>query len=166
MNKNIIPAIVGLTLLFTVPAVAAPLGNQQWMQNITSSNELTPSYNEVIPVGEKKVNPIFHTVSESSLTNEEKAFVQKVKKTKGVHNQGDLYVISRGQTPNPGYGIQITGEKTSWERASVYVKLTNPQPGMMYTQVISYPTIVGKVKVPPQTSVNFLDADTEKPLFE
>lgn len=166
MNKNIIPAVIGLTILFTAPAVAAPLTNIQWFQNMTSSNELTSSYNKVIPVSEKKVNPIFTTVSESSLTNDEIAFVEKVKQTKGVHVQGDLYVIARGYAPNPGYGIEITGEKIRSGQAYVYVKLTNPQPGKMYVQMITYPYIVGKVKVPAQTTLTFIDTDTGKPLFE
>ncbi|USG67080.1 stalk domain-containing protein [Brevibacillus ruminantium] len=108
----------------------------------------------------------FKQVDFASLSQEEKDFVQQVKKTAGLHKQGDLYVISRGQSPNPGYGIEIVGTEWSWEQLKVYVKLTKPEQGRMYAQVISYPFVTARVTLPPYTTVVLLDADTKKPLFE
>lgn len=101
-----------------------------------------------------------------SLTQEEKDFIQGVKNEKGVHQQGNLYVIARGQSPNPGYGIKYVKHEISWERLIVYVELTKPQPGKMYPQVISYPYFVGKAYMPKYTTITFVDVNTGKPLFE
>ncbi|RNB80482.1 protease complex subunit PrcB family protein [Brevibacillus nitrificans] len=102
---------------------------------------------------------------EDQLTSDEKAFIEKVHKTQGIHQQGHLYVIARGESPNPGYSLKVTGTEWSWEQLRVYVKLTKPEPGMMYPQVISYPYLVAKADLPPYSTVVFLDADTKKPLF-
>ncbi|QQE75477.1 protease complex subunit PrcB family protein [Brevibacillus composti] len=108
----------------------------------------------------------FKQVDFASLTQEEKDFVQKAKGRAGVHQLGDLYVIARGQSPNPGYGIEVVGTEWSWEQLKVYVRLTKPEPGRMYAQVISYPYVLVKVKLPPYTTLVVLDADTQQPLFE
>jgi len=107
----------------------------------------------------------FTVVNDDALTAEEKAFVEQVKQKKGVHKQGNLVVIARGQVPNPGYGLAIIEQKQSFEQLFVYVKLTKPEPGRMYAQVISYPYLVGKVTLPNYTTVAFLDADTKQELF-
>ncbi|MEJ8543888.1 stalk domain-containing protein [Brevibacillus borstelensis] len=138
----------------------------RWMAE-TSGYELkwnpqTRTVDIVAPDG----NEEFKQVDVASLSEDEKAFVQKVKGTQGVHQQGDLYVIARGQSPNPGYGIEIVKTEMSWEQLKVYVKLTKPEPGRMYAQVISYPFVVAKVKLPPYTTLVVLDAATKKPLFE
>ncbi|MCM3559691.1 stalk domain-containing protein [Brevibacillus borstelensis] len=125
-------------------------------------NPQTRTVEIVAPVG----NEEFKQVDFTSLSEDEKAFVQQVKGTQGVHQKGDLYVIARGQAPNPGYGIEIVNTEMSWEQLKVYVKLTKPEPGRMYAQVISYPFIVVKVKLPPYTTLLVLDANTKKPLFE
>lgn len=107
----------------------------------------------------------FALLTADKLTQQEKAFVESVKQTQGIHRQGNLFVIARGQTPNPGFGLQVTGTEWSWEKLTVYVKMTKPEPGKMYTQVIAYPHVMAKVDLPPYTTVVFLNADTKKPLF-
>lgn len=99
------------------------------------------------------------------LTKEEQAYVESVRQKQGIYHQGNLYVIARGESPNPGYGLQVTHTQWSWEQLIVYVKLTKPEPGKMYTQAITYPYIVAKADLPSYTTVVFLDADTKKPLF-
>ncbi|MDD4237921.1 MAG: stalk domain-containing protein [Desulfotomaculaceae bacterium] len=105
---------------------------------------------------------IFTMLPMSSLNDEQKTFFEEVKNVKGVHQQGDLYVIALGDQPNPGYGIEFVKTTLSWEQATVYVRLTKPEPGKMYAQVISYPCLVGKVKLPPYTTISFVDIDTGK----
>ncbi|MFF0827799.1 stalk domain-containing protein [Brevibacillus sp. NPDC003359] len=108
----------------------------------------------------------FTLVDVDKLTEQERTFIDSVKEQQGIHKQGDLYVIARGSSPNPGYGLQISKVEQSWEQLFVYVKQTQPDPGRMYPQVISYPYLAAKVKLPPYTTVVFLDAETKKPLFE
>lgn len=160
MKTKMILIFIGLALLFTVPVAAA--------HKMNSSNIKTPSYtienNWTLDRGEKTVNTNFLQVSESTLPQEQQGFVRQSKMEKGVHNKGELYVISRGSCPNPGYGIKIVGEKATEEQTLVYVKLTNPTPGKMYAQVITTPYVVGKTKIP--SNVIFMDYDTKQPLFE
>ncbi len=105
-------------------------------------------------------------VSKDDLTKEEQDFVTGVKKTKGIHKKGNLYVIARGESPNPGYGLSIVGTEQSWEQLKVYVKMTKPEPGLMYPQVIAYPYVMARIELPPYTTVSFINADTKKLLFE
>lgn len=118
---------------------------------------------EIVSSGQ---NDSFVLVDEKQLTEAEQEFVESVKGKQGIHQQGDLYVIARGQSPHPGYGLQVTKVQQSWEQLLVYVKLTEPVPGMMYPQVITYPYLTAKVKLPPYNTIVFIDADTNKPLFE
>lgn len=104
-------------------------------------------------------------VTADKLTGEEQAYVESVRKEQGIYQKGNLYVIARGESPNPGYGLQVTHTQWSWEQLLVYVKLTKPEPGKLYTQAIAYPYIAAKADLPPYTTVVFLDADTKKPLF-
>jgi hypothetical protein len=101
-----------------------------------------------------------------SLSGEEKDFVREARLKKGIHTLGNLYVIARGESPNPGYGIQFVREEMRWEQLIVYVKLTKPEPGKLYSQVISYPYLVARVNLPKNTTITFIDADTGKPLFK
>jgi PrcB C-terminal/Copper amine oxidase N-terminal domain len=101
----------------------------------------------------------------ASLTAEEQKFVESVKNERGVHRQGDLFVIARGESPHPGYGLKVTGTQWTWEQLIVGVKMTSPDPNKMYPQVISYPYIVARAELPPYTTVVFVDADTNKVLF-
>lgn len=100
-----------------------------------------------------------------SLSGEEKDFVREASLKKGIHRLGNLYVIARGESPNPGYGIRIVRQELKWEQLFVYVSLTKPEPGKMYPQVISYPYLLARVNLPKYTTISFIDADTGKPLF-
>lgn len=99
------------------------------------------------------------------LTAEERAFVQSVYKKPGIHRQGNLFVIARGESPNPGYGVKIAGTEWSWEQLIVDVKWTDPDPDKMYTQVISYPYVVVRAELSPHTTILFRDAVTKQELF-
>jgi len=151
MKKKLAMIVVGFALLCTVPVANAYKMNSQNLNNWTVNR------------GEFTVNEKFIQVAESTLPKEELEFVQKMKTQKGVHNQGNLYVISRGTCPNSGYDMKIVGEKTIGEQTIVYVKLINPTPGKMYLQVLTTPYIVAKTKVP--THVIFMNYDTKQPLF-
>lgn len=105
----------------------------------------------------------FALVDTAKLTAEERAFIESVKGERSVYNKGDLYVIARGPSPNPGYGLKVVKVQQSWEQLLVYVKLTSPDPDRMYPQVITYPYLVGKAKLPPYTTLVVIDADTNQP---
>lgn len=107
---------------------------------------------------------IFTPISESVLSSEQKAFIEKVKKTKGIHQEGDLYIIALGEQPNPGYGLEIVKTEMSWEQATVYIKLTKPEPDKMYAAVISYPHLAGKVNLPKYTTIRFVNIETGESL--
>ncbi|MGG1663809.1 stalk domain-containing protein [Brevibacillus sp. NRS-1366] len=107
----------------------------------------------------------FALVDAEKLTKEERAFIESVKSKKGVYNKGELYVIARGPSPNPGYGLQVVKVQQSWEQLFVYVKQTSPDPDKMYPQVITYPYLVGKAKLAPYTTLVVIDVDTNKPFL-
>ncbi|OAJ74875.1 copper amine oxidase [Brevibacillus sp. SKDU10] len=115
--------------------------------------------------GEKPASA-FQTLTEEQLSAEEKAFIESVKGERGVHQQGDLYVIAYGEAPNPGYGLVVDHTEQSWEMLKVYVKQTKPEANKMYPMVISYPYVAGKISTPPYTTVTFYDVDTGNVLFE
>ncbi|MDA5109662.1 stalk domain-containing protein [Brevibacillus thermoruber] len=125
-----------------------------------------PSTKEVDIVKPKGDDDAFKVLENALLSAEEKAFVQKVKEQRGVHKLGSLYVIALGQAPNPGYGLKVTGTEWSLEQLKVYVKQTKPDPGRIYAQVITYPYLIARAKLPPNTTVQFYDADTKQPLFQ
>jgi hypothetical protein len=101
----------------------------------------------------------------ASLSGEEKDFVREASLTKGIHRLGNLYVIARGPSPNPGYGIQFVRTERKGEQLIVYVKVTEPEPGKLYAQVISYPYLIARVNLPKNSTITFHDADTGKQLF-
>jgi len=125
-----------------------------------------PIHRVVTIVAPEGIDSSVILLTKEDLTKEEQAFVEKVRKTRGVHQKGNLYAIARGESPNPGYGLRVVGSETQWEQVRVFVKLTKPEPGLMYPQVIAYPYVLARVTLPNYTTVAFLDADTKKPLFE
>lgn len=108
----------------------------------------------------------FVLLSLDSLSAEEKAFVREASLKRGIHKLGNLYVIARGESPHPGYGIQFVRKEMKWEQLFVYVRLTKPEPGKSYIQVITFPYLLARVNLPPYTTISFIDADTGKPLFK
>jgi hypothetical protein len=124
-----------------------------------------PAFRKVV-IAMNEARDEFVLLDASKLSSEEKAFVNQARKTKGIHKLGNLYVIARGAVPNPGHGIKLVKQERNWEQLKVYVQLTTPEPGMMYAQVISYPYLVGRVDLPPYTTIQFVDVKTGKRLFE
>jgi hypothetical protein len=108
----------------------------------------------------------FQLLTKADLTDSEKAFVENAKKIKGIHKQGSLYVISLGAKPNSGYGLRLEKQEQTFEQLMLYVKQTVPQKGHVYLQVITYPYIVGRVDLPPYTTLSVLDIEDGKPIFD
>ncbi|TKI54789.1 protease complex subunit PrcB family protein [Brevibacillus antibioticus] len=103
---------------------------------------------------------------EDTLSEAERAFVGKVKERKGVHRQGDLYVVSRGELPTSGYNLKVVGTKQGWEMLTVYVELTNPAPEDIIMPAVQTPYIIVRASLPPYTTMVFMDAKTDKVLFQ
>ena len=70
--------------------------------------------------------------------------IEQWKRTKGVYRLDDLYVITAGWQPNPGYGLEIVKTETSWEQVTVYVRVTKPNPDDKQIQVISIHILLEK----------------------
>ncbi|NRR20864.1 protease complex subunit PrcB family protein [Brevibacillus sp. MS2.2] len=104
-------------------------------------------------------------VKEGTLTASEREFVGKVKSKKGVHRQGDLYVVSRGEMPTSGYSLKVVGTQQGWEMLMVYVELTNPAPEEITLPAVHTPYIIVRASLPPYTTMVFMDAKTDKVLF-
>ncbi len=102
----------------------------------------------------------FTVIPEEKLTAAEKAYIDTVKTSPGVHQIGNFVVIALGAKPNPGYGVEFVKQEMSWEQLKVYIKETKPDPNQMYSQVISYPYIVAKVELPPYTTLQIINAET------
>jgi len=112
------------------------------------------------PTQKQEEIAIFSPIQESALSAEQKSFIEEAKRTRGVHQKGDLCVVALGEQPNPGYGLEIVRTEMIWEQAKVYIRLTKPEPGKMYAAVISYPYLVGKVNLPKYTTISFIVEDT------
>lgn len=108
----------------------------------------------------------FELVKEENLTDLEKVFVEYAKKNKGVYQFGSLYVIALGAQPNPGYGLKLEKQVQTFEQLHLYVKQTVPQPGIAYPDVVSYPYIVGRLNLPPYTTLSVLDIESKRPLIK
>ncbi|MFC4767749.1 S-layer homology domain-containing protein [Effusibacillus consociatus] len=71
------------------------------------------------------------------------SWVASKKEIPGPHSismEGKTYIlVSRGQKPNPGYEISISKVVEEPDRIAVTVEVRNPQPGMIYAQVITTP---------------------------
>ncbi|MED1785357.1 protease complex subunit PrcB family protein [Brevibacillus fortis] len=102
---------------------------------------------------------------EGRLSAAERAFVGKVKSKKGVHRQGDLYVVSRGEMPTSGYGMKVVGTQQGWEMLTVYVELTNPAPEDITMPAVHTPYLIVRASLPSYTTMVFVDATTDKVLF-
>ncbi|MGG4439524.1 protease complex subunit PrcB family protein [Brevibacillus fortis] len=102
---------------------------------------------------------------EGRLSAAERAFVGKVKSKKGVHRQGDLYVVSRGEMPTSGYGMKVVGTQQGWEMLTVYVELTNPVPEDITMPAVHTPYLIVRASLPSYTTMVFVDATTDKVLF-
>lgn len=79
-----------------------------------------------------------------------KDWIETVKKEEGVHSKtsgGVRYVLlSLGERPNPGYGIQLIDVQEETEYIQVTVRETFPDANKYYPQVIAYPYLLGTAK--------------------
>lgn len=152
------------------PGVNVPYGYMP-LRLVAEKNGYKVSWNAqkqaVYLTKDKKHNPAdgFVPVDATDLTSEEKAFVDENRTTAGVHKLGNLYMISLGSKPNPGYGIEFVKNVQSWEQLFVHVKLTGPEPGKMYPQVIAYPYLLGRAELPAYTTMLVIDDETNEQLF-
>ncbi|RUL54665.1 protease complex subunit PrcB family protein [Lysinibacillus antri] len=110
----------------------------------------------------------FTPVETSTLSNEEKQFVEEAKTKKpGYYNLENLYVITLGEKPTTGYGIKFVDSQTTFEMEQIQVKLTKPDPEKVYSTVITHPYIVGRLDLPSKTmSIEVMDVETGKSAFE
>jgi hypothetical protein len=104
----------------------------------------------------------FQLVDQEKLTDVEKAFVKIAREHKGVHKFGTLYVIAAGPKANLGYGLKYEKQEQLLEHLIIYVKETTPELGKFYADVMSYPCIVGRVNLPPYTTLSVFDVDSKK----
>ncbi|MDZ5471529.1 protease complex subunit PrcB family protein [Bacillus sp. 31A1R] len=102
----------------------------------------------------------FESVDETNLSEVEKEFVQLAKQQKGVYQYGSLYVIALGPQPNSGYDLILDKQEQIFEQLKVYVKSTHPEPGYVYTDAIVYPYVIGRLNLPPYTTLTVLDSAT------
>lgn len=106
----------------------------------------------------------FQFVEAKTLNKQQRAFVEKVKVTEGIHQSGNLFVLSSGQKPNAGYTMNYVHQYTAHGKTTVYIKLGKPSPKKFYTQVITYPHLIGIVKGNPE-HVRFVNYETGKDLY-
>jgi len=108
----------------------------------------------------------FQLVNQEELSDVEKSFVKIAREHKGVHKFGSLFVIATGPKANSGYGLKLEKQEQLLEHLILYVKETSPEPGKSYLDVITYPYIVGRVSLPPYTTLSVFDVDSKKPFAD
>jgi hypothetical protein len=145
LKKFFVPCLIGILSIIAATDASAQQVNQV-SESQAASNQ-------------------FELVNEENLTELEKVFVDYAKMYEGIHRFGSIYVISLGEQPNPGFGLKLEQQIQTWEQFHLYVKKIVPEEGKEYPQVISYPYMVGKLHLPPYTTISVLDPDTKKPLF-
>jgi hypothetical protein len=63
-----------------------------------------------------------------------------------MQDQNAVYaVVTRGEKPNGGYGVEVVGVTERAGDIVIKVRYKNPEPGKMYTQVITYPAALVKI---------------------
>lgn len=94
----------------------------------------------------------FKRINPDSADPAVKKWVQVNRNTPGLHAasySGKTYIlVSRGEKPNAGYRITITNVVEEINQVAVYTAIQDPQPGMMYAQVLTTPI---ELVVIPQT---------------
>ncbi|WP_167577512.1 protease complex subunit PrcB family protein [Ammoniphilus sp. YIM 78166] len=147
MKKAWIMSVLG-TLIFTFSADAA-----QWNTSPGKASQ----------AGQQQ--QAFRLVNESTLNKEQKKFIDQAKSNIGVHYQGNIVVVTWGEKPSSGYDIQLVKQETKKGKTTVFFKLTSPHKSKSYTQVLTYPYVVGKLHQA-KGNVEFVDIDTGKELFK
>ncbi|WP_232700161.1 protease complex subunit PrcB family protein [Brevibacillus daliensis] len=155
MNKTLI-SVLSIASMFSLSL--SSVHAEQKVPEVAGQS--LPAHSKVVQMDSSKV------VSEESLSQKEKAFLNEMKQTKGIHQMGDLFVIARGEMPNNGYNLKVTRTVQSWEQLFVYIELSEPDPDQVYVQQITYPYVLVRAQLPPYTTISFLDDHTQKPLFQ
>ena len=101
----------------------------------------------------------FRSVPDSgpwALASDQSAYLVVMEKTWQAHYpapptgadfQGNFYVAaSWGVKPNPGYRISIRGIEQAGLRVQVRLSLEEPDPGLVYPQVLAHPLAVAEVR--------------------
>ena len=79
------------------------------------------------------------------------------------HLNDDLFIISAGAQPHPGYPIEIVKTESSVDQLMVYTHMMKPNPLFFaYPMVIDYPYVIGKSKLASNQSLTFVDSKTGK----
>lgn len=71
-----------------------------------------------------------------------------------------LYVISRGWQPNPGYGLAVAKVEARSEPVKIFIEIKKPDPGAILPQVTHYPILIAKINLPANVPVQFIASDT------
>lgn len=59
------------------------------------------------------------------------------------HGENKIYVvITRGEVPTGGYKIELDSIEEFEDKVVVYLKYSEPDPGLIVIQVISYPILI------------------------
>ncbi|WP_409303012.1 protease complex subunit PrcB family protein [Peribacillus sp. SCS-155] len=130
---------------------------------ISTTSMVSAEQNGIQP---QKPSQEFQVLTMDQLTESERAFVENVKTQKGIHKEGSLYVFSLGPKPSSGYGLRLVKQEQIFEQLKLYFKEELPEKDKKYLTVITYPYVVGRVNLPPYTTLTALDSDTGKPLFD
>jgi hypothetical protein len=126
--------------------------------NESSAKEVIVDLNEIVekPLGE------FEPLSVTTLTPEQRTFVETVSKRAGLYSEGDLVIFSLGQKYESGYGIEFVKQEENENRVRLYVKLSKPGEADLTTQAVTYSYIVGKMVLPAIANVGFYNIDTNE----
>lgn len=93
---------------------------------------------------------VVQNVSAADIPQDIKDWYQKTAKreTYGVKTVGDTnyILIQRGEKPTTGYSVGISGINELENQVVITADYTNPQPGLMQGQMISYPSMLVKTK--------------------
>jgi hypothetical protein len=64
-----------------------------------------------------------------------------------LNSNGHTYIlVARGQSPNPGYGVELTRVFAEENVIKVQARYTDPAPDEINIQVIAYPTLLIKIE--------------------
>lgn len=132
-----------------------------------ASSDKTTTANENPNVNENPNANIFKEITFDELSEEEREYVLQVQHEPGVHHYGDLLVVSLGEKPTGGYDISFVRTETDHDNEALrlYVRVTEPQPGEMVTEAITYPILVGRLADSVDLPVQVFDADTDEVIF-
>jgi hypothetical protein len=90
----------------------------------------------------------FRSISIFQAPPQVERMVQQQRKEEGaaVYVAGDAVyiVVARGEKPTGGYGIRVVDIKEEGDGFDVHVEYSDPKPGQMVAQVVTYPFTVVK----------------------